>query len=205
MKVGPRYKICRSVGDSVFAKCETPKFQLSKAKKQGKSRMWKKGKTEYGTSLLEKQKMRYTYNLSERQLANYVNKARAQKSKNPMHYLFGSIEKRLDNIIYRIGFVPTRQFARQVISHGHITVNGRRITIPSYVVKKGDHIQVREGSKGNAIFRNVAEKLQQEKAPLWVSLDDHTLATKITGEPDFDTRPEAYLDFNSVIEFYSRI
>jgi len=206
MKIGPKYKISRYLGEPVFPKCETPKFALSRAKKGGKS-FRKKPKTEYGNQLVEKQKIRYTYNISEKQMSNYVQKAQEKKGMPPHETLFNTLEMRLDNVLYRAGFIPTRQFARQVVSHGHILVNDVRTRIPSFLLKKEDVVSVRKGSKESGIFKggNEVLKLKGDKAPNWISVDSKKFEIKITGTPQFESRRELTLDFGRVIEFYSRV
>ena len=204
MKVGPKYKICRKVGDSVFPQCDTPKFQLSKARKRGPRRFRRKQKTEYGTQLTEKQKVRYTYNISEKQLANYVKKAQTAKIA-PTHRLYNLLESRLDNVIYRLGLTSTRAFARQVVSHGHILVNGRKTTIPSASVREGDIISVRPESKKNGVF-NIEKKEDETVAvPNWVSINQNEESAEVTGSPSYEERLEANLDFDTTLEFYSRV
>jgi small subunit ribosomal protein S4 len=205
MKIGPKYKISRYLGEPVFPKCETPKFAISRAKKGGKS--FRKQKTEYGAQLIEKQKVRYTYNITEKQMSNYVKSAQEKKSGSPHETLFNTLEMRLDNILYRAGFIPTRQFARQVVSHGHVLVNGVRTRVPSFILKKGDIVSVRKESREKGIFKGGSEqmKLKGSKAPEWISVDPKQFEIKITGTPQFGSRHELTLDFGQVIEFYSRV
>ena len=124
MITGKKYKICRRLGDRVYNKCQTPAFSRSvAAKRAGPMKRRPKPKSEYGTQMLEKQKARFTYNVSEKQFSNYVEKSRETKGVNPAEFLYKSLESRLDNVVHRLGFAPSRAFARQMVSHGHITVN----------------------------------------------------------------------------------
>ena len=118
-----------------------------------------------------------------------------------MRKLYESVESRLDNAIYRAGLAPSRRAARQVVSHGHFIVNERRVTIPSYELKPGDIIKVREGSKGRKIFENLNERLKDYSAPAWVSWDTGIMEGKILDRPK---NTETFLDLNAVLEFYSR-
>jgi small subunit ribosomal protein S4 len=205
MKVGPKYKICRAVGDEVFGKCQTPKYQLSRAKKQGATKGGRKrGKTEYGNQLTEKQKVRYTYYVSEKQFSTYVKNAQKNKTE-PHNVLFYQLETRLDNIVYRAGFAPSRAFARQAVSHGHILVNGIRVKIPSFHVSKGDVISVRVGSRGKGIFGRLKELNEGKTAAAWLAVDYSKYEVTLTEEPRDPQGTEASLDFNTVIEFYSRV
>lgn len=206
MKVGPRYKIAKRLGESVFPKTETPKFAMSKARRGGRrGKGWPKMRTEYGNQLIEKQKIRYTYNITEKQLVNYVRKAEHIKGSKTQEHLYDMLEMRLDNVVYRAGLVPSRQFSRQVVSHGHICVNGKRVRIPSFQVKEGDVVSVREQSKGNGVFADAGERSKQVKHPNWLSVDTKKFEIKITGKPQFEDRAEVTLDFNQVIGFYSRV
>ena len=143
MKTGPKYKLAKRLGASIFEKTQGQKFALSQErsamnKKGGRGR----GPSEFGKQLLEKQKVRVTYGLSESQFSSYVRTAMDSHGANPSEILHRHMEMRLDNIVYRIGLASTRRFARQMVSHGHITVNGKKSTIPSQTIKIGDVIAV---------------------------------------------------------------
>ena len=142
----PKFKICRRLGPGVYDKCQTTKFSTSSGKFSVGSKR-PKALTEYGTQLIEKQKIRFSYGISERQLSNYVKKATHIKGAGTAVKFFEDIESRLDNVIYRMGLAPSRRGSRQMVSHGHFIVNDKRVTIPSYEVKPGDIIKIREGSK----------------------------------------------------------
>src|SRR3989344_4390397 len=132
MIIGPRYKICKRLGSGVFEKCQTQKFQLSEARRGAKRRTGRKPRTlsDFGRQLLEKQKVRYAYGVPERQLARYTREA-VEGTGDPTVSLLSRLETRLDNVVYRLGLAPTRLAARQLVSHGHIAVGERRVTIPS--------------------------------------------------------------------------
>lgn len=196
-----KYKLCRRLGAGIYEKCQTAKFAQSepvakKGKKGGR-------RSDYGNQLIEKQKVRFMYGVREKQFSNYVAYAmeHATKGVSPAELLFRKLEERLDNVIYRLGFANTRALARQMASHGHFTVNGKKLTIPSYSVKHGDVIAVREGSKSSALFKDAAVKLKSIKKPEWLTFDDATLTAKVSGDPK---NPDPILNFQVVIEFYSR-
>lgn len=200
MKTGPKYKICRRLGAQVFEKCQTPKFTMSEAKK-GTKKKGGKAATTYAIQLLEKQKMRMSYGVSEKQFYNYVKKAISTKSGTPTEKLSESLERRLDNVAYRLGLAGGRSLARQMVAHGHLTVNGKRVTVPSYNVSVGDVIAIREGSRGKGLFRDLEARLKNYTAPKWLSFDLSKVTAEVKSLPN---EPESYLDFNAVIEFYSR-
>src|SRR3990167_7813574 len=139
MRIGPKYKIARRLGAPIFEKTQTPKYALSLARKEkNATRGRTKPKSEFGRELIEKQKARFTYGLTEKQFRNYVDKAlRAPK---PAQALFVLLESRLDNTLFRAGISKTRAQARQAASHGHILVNDKQVTIPSILLSEGDII-----------------------------------------------------------------
>lgn len=197
-----KYKLCRRLGANIYEKCQTTKF----AQSEGPVKKGKKGgnrRSDYGNQLIEKQKVRFMYGVREKQFANYVTYAmeHATKGLSPAELLFRKLEERLDNAVYRLGFAHTRALARQMVSHGHFTINGKKITIPSYAVKHGDVIGIREGSKSSALFKDAAVKLKAIKKPDWFTFDDTQLTATISGDPK---NPDPILNFQVVIEFYSR-
>lgn len=202
MKPVKKYKIGRRLGAGVFAKCQTPKFTMSEAR-HAKNKKGKKGKplSSFGAQFIEKQKVRFTYGISERQFTNLIKEAVANKSGLSKDILFELLERRLDNVVFRMGLAHTRRLSRQMVSHGHITVNGKKSTIPSQRVKNGDVIAVREGSKGSTLFTNLDKKLKDYIMPNWLQLDTSNLKGQVKGNPE---NTEGYLDLNTVLEFYSR-
>lgn len=207
MQIGPRYKICRRLGDRVFSKCQTTKFTVSgteKKTKGGAAKRGRRGGSEYGQQLLEKQKARFAYGISERQFSNYVKKARTVKGGNPSAELFKQLESRLDNVVYRLGLVPSRLAARQIVSHGHIMINGRKTTIPSAIVSRGDNVSIRPGSREIGPFRNLAERQKDHTFPEWLSYDLDKNEGLIKGEAILG-QTEAGLNFGAILEYYSRV
>jgi small subunit ribosomal protein S4 len=201
MKIGPKFKIAKRLGAPVFEKTQSEKFAASQARR-GRERKRGGQASDYKRQLIEKQKMRFTYGITEKQLRRYVDEAVA-KSNQPISLLMERLEARLDNTVYRLGLVKTRRFARQVVSHGHIFVNGKRLGIPSYRVQVGDVISVREGSKQSGLFTNLAEKHEATSVPTWLSMDVKKLEGKVAGAPVYNPA-EALFDPEQVMEFYSR-
>jgi small subunit ribosomal protein S4 len=203
LQIKSKYKIAKRLGAAIFEQTQTQKFALSEARGGKKpQRSGRGGKSDYGRQLIEKQKVRFTYGLPERQLANYA--AAAFETKNPSEALHRSLESRLDSAAYRAGFALTRRAARQMTSHGHLLVNGKRITTPSYALKKGDTISVRESSRSGSLFAHMgAEDAIARTVPSWLSVDIATMVAKVMGEPAYSPT-DVSLDYPAVFEFYSR-
>jgi small subunit ribosomal protein S4 len=202
MKIGPKYKIARRLGAPIFEKTQGPKYTLSLSRKERAGTIGRgRPKSEYGAQLIEKQKTRFTYGLSEKQFRNYVIKS--AKSSFPTQKLFTLLETRLDNVIYRAGLCKTRLQARQMASHGHFLVNGKRVTIPSISLTKGDIVSVRPGSSGSVLFFEVSEKMKAITIPEWLEADLKKIEIKVVGEPKY-VQSENLFDLGAVIEFYSR-
>ena len=196
----PKFKICRRLGPGVYDKCQTAKFSSSAGKSSyGGKRP--KAPTEYGIQLIEKQKIRFLYGITERQLSNYVKKVSDIKGALTAQMLYEGLESRLDNVVYRMGLGASRRATRQMVSHGHFIVNNHKVTIPSYQVRVGDVIKIREGSKIKKIFENLANKLKDYVVPPWVSFDLNNMEGHILAKPK---NIETFLDINTVLEFYSR-
>ena len=155
--------------------------------------------TEYGTQLREKQKARFVYGVQEKQFHKLYEEATRKEGVTGI-LLLQYLERRLDNVIYRLGFGATRRQARQIVSHGHILINGKRVNIASYRVKQGDVITVKENSKELAIIK---ESVGQKTVPGWLSLEEGALTAKVLENPGRDA-----VDFEineaMIIEFYSR-
>ncbi len=197
----PKFKIARRLGAGVYDKCQTPKFSASSGKFGGSFGKRPKALTEYGTQLIEKQKIRYSYGITERQLGNYVGKATQAKGAGAAEKFYEELESRLDNVIYRMGLAPSRRAARQMVSHGHFVVNKKKVTVPSYGARVGDLIEIREGSKGRKIFDNLNERMKNYNPPAWLVFDTSKMEGKVLAKPK---NTETFLDLNSVLEFYSR-
>lgn len=201
MKIGPRYKIARRLGASIFEKTQTQGYARSLSRKEKSGEMPTRPKSEFGKQLIEKQKARLSYGLSERQFAKYVKAS--MNAAEPTQKLFQALESRLDNVLYRAGLAKTRLQARQMASHGHTTVNGRRVTIPSIVLREGDVVGVREGSRASSLFTGVEERTKILSAPAWLEVDGGKLTAKVVGKSSY-APGESVFDLGQVIEFYSR-
>ncbi|HTH93250.1 MAG TPA: 30S ribosomal protein S4 [Candidatus Paceibacterota bacterium] len=200
MKVGAKYKMCRRLGSGVFEKCQTSKYVQSESKKQAKGKR-PKALSSFGSQLIEKQKVRFSYGITERQLSNYVKSATHVKGMPVTDKLYEELENRLDNVVYRLGFANTRRFARQLVAHGHFTINGKKTTVPSYSVHVGDIVAVREGSRKSPIFTDFSTKVKNYAWPNWLKLTPEALQAEVTAKPKND---EQFLQLESVLEFYSR-
>ncbi|MFA7216661.1 MAG: 30S ribosomal protein S4 [Candidatus Paceibacterota bacterium] len=201
MKLGPKYKIARRLGAPVFEKTQTQKFVLRSEKKRPKK--FTKPKSEFGIQLNEKQKARFTYVLTEKQFSNYVKEALAKKSNNSAQIIFSFLELRLDNVVSRMGFSPTRLGSRQMVSHGHIMVNGKRATTPSRRLKIGDVISIRPESLDKPLFSGLDERIKNTTVPSWIKSDFNNKKAEIVGIPQL-AGTDVMFDLTSVIEFYSR-
>ena len=155
--------------------------------------------TEYGTQLREKQKARFVYGVMEKQFYKLYEEA-TRKEGVTGELLLQYLERRLDNVVYRLGFGSTRRQARQIVSHGHILINGKRVDIASYRVKQGDVITLKEGSSELAIIK---ESVGQKTVPGWLSLEESTLTAKVLENPTRDA-VDFEIDEAMIIEFYSR-
>ncbi|MEK7138527.1 MAG: 30S ribosomal protein S4 [Patescibacteria group bacterium] len=213
MIIGPKFKIARRLGSRVFPKTQTTKFSLSDSssfKKPGGRRP--KALSEYGQQLLEKQKARYTYLLKEGQFSNYVKKVRGlhKPGVNPNALLYQNLESRLDNIVFRFGLALSRAAARQMVSHGHILVNGRRLNIPSHQLQVGDVVAIRPQSMSLGVARLAGTPVGEEKpergrqVPSWLAYDELKKEGKVLGQPLWG-ETESDINFGAILEFYSRV
>ena len=203
LQIKSKYKIAKRLGAGIFEQTQTQKFALSEARSKMEKRGGRGGRggSDFGRQLLEKQRVRYTYGLSERQLSNYAQAA--MEEKDPSTELHRSLEMRADSILYRSGFSPSRRAARQALSHGHVKINGIRSNRPSHRLKKGDKMEVRDAARKSPLYAGLAEKEDKKVPPSWLSADVNLLAIEVKGEPQY-SQMEAGLDYPTVFEFYSR-
>ena len=160
--------------------------------------------SEYGQQLKSKQKIRNTYRMLEKQFKGYVKNA-SSSHKDAYSMIINSLEHRLDNTTYRMGLGQSRDQARQLVNHGHILVNGRKVSIPSYQVRIGDVISVREGSKKGTFFTNlVPQWLPKYESPTWLELNKETMTAKINGMVTVEESGVGATDLQAIIEYYSR-
>jgi len=155
-----------------------------------------------GVQLREKQKAKYTYGMFERQFRRFFSEAEKQTGITGDN-LVVLLERRLDNVIYKLGFADSRSQARQLILHGHILVNGHKVNIPSYMVNEGDTLKWREGSKKTEYYKTIVEGIKAKTVPNWLSLNRETLEGQVTSLPSSDVI-EAKFETTSVVEWYSR-
>jgi len=204
MITGPRYKIAKRLGASVFEKAQTQKFALSADRSAKNKRRGRGGRqSEYGKQMLEKQKVRVTYGLPERQFRNYVRKALAEHSAKPTERLHELLELRLDNVVWRLGLARTRRGARQMVAHGHITVGGKKSRVPSQALRVGDAVAVRDGSKEHGVLAGFNERFEERPLPSWLSWDPKTMEGSITALPTAASSGPAG-DLVAVLSFYTR-
>ena len=203
MKTGPRYKIAKRLGTTVFEKAQTQKFALS-AERSAKNKKGGRGRqSEYGKQMLEKQKVRMTYGITERQFQNYIKKAMAAHSSAPTARLHEMLEMRLDNVVWRLGLAATRRAARQMVAHGHVMVNGKKVRVPSHALSVGDRIAVREGSRDHAALVGFAERFMERPIASWLSWNPKDMEGGVTERPTAASAGPAG-DLTAVLSFYSR-
>jgi small subunit ribosomal protein S4 len=199
-------RICRREGAKLFFKgtrCYTKKCSFERRPTPpGQHGVRRRKVGEFGLQLREKQKIRKTYGVLERQFRNYYIEAQSHTGVTG-EWLLRRLETRLDNVVYRMGFAPSRPAARQLVTHGHFAVNGRAVNIPSVQLKSGDRVEVRESHRNREPFKVVKETLRSHQAPEWLSVDAAKLAGTVTDMPRRDQMP---LDLNEhlVVEYYSR-
>ncbi|TSC83851.1 MAG: small subunit ribosomal protein S4 [Parcubacteria group bacterium Gr01-1014_17] len=196
MQIGPRYKIARRYGPELFEKTSTQKFALREGQRAGKKM---RARSDYAVQLAEKQKARFFYGLGNRQIRTYARAALLKKGA-AADALITLLETRLDNVAYRAGLAPTRRAARQLVSHGHLTINGRRNTIPSRAVFAGEMIAVRSASVDKKMW---SEDKEIKVTPPWLSYDKEKRTITITGSPHL-RREELPFRADVVLEFYRR-
>ncbi len=197
---GPRSRIARKFGEPIFGpdkyldRKNFPPGQHGQSKKRKKT-------SEYGVQLREKQKVKYTYGLLERQFRNFFEKANAASGITGL-VLLQMLESRLDNVVYRLGVAPSRPAARQLVSHRHITVNGNVVNIPSFILRPGDIIGVREKSKSLEIIIETIGSNRRSKLA-WLEWDDTQMAGKYMSVPERSEIPEDFKE-QLIVELYSK-
>ena len=199
-------RLCRREGAKLFLKgtrCYTKKCSFERRPTPpGQHGVRRRKMGDFGIQLREKQKVRRVYGVLERQFRNYYREAESQTGVTG-EALLQSLETRLDNVVFRLGFASSRAQARQLVSHGHFAVNGVATNVPSYALKPGDRIEVRESRRGREAFKTVKETLRSHQAPDWLSLDAANLSGIVASVPRRDQMP---LDLSEqlVVEYYSR-
>jgi small subunit ribosomal protein S4 len=199
-------RLCRREGAKLFLKgtrCYTKKCSFERRPTPpGQHGVRRRKMGDFGIQLREKQKVRRVYGVLERQFRNYYRDAESQTGVTG-EALLQKLETRLDNVVFRLGFASSRAQARQLVAHGHFAVNGTATNVPSYSLKPGDRVEVRESRRGREAFKTVRETLRAHQAPEWLSLDAAEFAGSITTLPRRDQMP---LDLSEqlVVEYYSR-
>ena len=203
---GPKCRLCRREGVRLFLKgdrCYSVKCGVERrAFPPGQHGQAQRKVEEYGLQLREKQKLKRIYWMNERPFRNYYDEAVRQKGRTG-EVLLRLLETRLDNVVYRLGLAPNRRTARQWVSHGHFTLNGRKVTIPSIQVRPGDVIEVRDRSKSIPPFMNVGRYAGGRRTPEWLDFDAQALRGRLMALP---TRDQIDTDIHEqlIVEFYSR-
>ena len=203
---GPACKLCRREGTKLFLKgdrCLSGKCAIDRRNTApGQHGAAKKKLREYGMQLREKEKTKRYYGVLERQFVNYFEEADRTKGMTGEN-LICLLERRLDNVVYRMGMAASRKEARQLVLHGHFTLNGKNVNIPSLIVKAGDVISVKESSRASVKIKALAEELATKSAPKWLDVDKNGLSVKVATLP---ARDDVDFEFNEqlIVELYSK-
>ena len=203
---GPACKLCRREGKKLYLKgerCTSGKCALDRrSTAPGQHGAAKKKMGEYGVQLREKQSTRRYYGVLEKQFKNYYAEA-ARKEGMTGENLLVLLERRLDNTVFRMGLAESHRDARQLVLHAHFTLNGKKVNIPSILVKPGDVISVKESSRDSAKIKALAEALESKNAPKWLDVDKTNLTAKVVS---FPAREDIDFDFNEqlIVELYSK-
>jgi len=206
----PVCKLCRREGEKLYLKgerCLSPKCALERRPYppglHGKQAQFRRKKaSDYGMQLRAKQKAKRVYGVLERQFRRYFYEAERGRGLTGTNLLV-ILESRLDNIVYRLGFASSRALARQLVRHGHVEVNGRKVNVPSYLAEPGQVIAIRGRSQGNAYFKEVVQDLEHRAVPQWLSRDERTLSGRVMALPQRDDIDVAF-DEQLIVEYYSR-
>ncbi len=204
---GPVCRLCRREGTKLFLKgerCYSDKCSVAKRTfPPGQHGQRRRGKvSDYGLQLREKQKARRIYGVMEKQFRRYFKAANRAKGVTGER-LLQILELRLDNVVYRLGFADSRNQARQLVNHGHFSINGQKVDIPSYSVKENDEIAVRENSRSGAYFKNLSEVLGDRRIPAWLTLDAANLAGRVVRLPERE-EIDIPVQEHHIVEMYSR-
>jgi len=202
-------KICRRFGEKLFLKgerCNSVKCAIVKRPyPPGQKAKKRRGSlSEYAKELREKQKLRNWYNLSEYQFRNYVKDVLAKRdTEDAGTALLKKLESRFDNVVFHTGLATSRPQARQMISHGFFMINGRKVNIPSYVIKKGDKVGLHPKTSKKSAIGDIAKIFKNAKPPSWIKLDDKKMEVDIIGQPSLEEMT-APAEMSSIFEYYSK-
>ncbi len=207
--IGPVCRLCRREGEKLYLKgdrCFSPKCAIERRNtppgQHGISRQARRKQSDYAIQLREKQKARRIYGVLERQFRRYYSDA-ARRTGVTGAVLLQYLERRLDNVVFRLGFASSRKQARQLVEHGHFTVNGKKVSVPSFLVKPGDVVGVVEGSRRSPYFADMSKELQSRGVPAWLAIDARNLSGTVSylpGRQEIDTPVKEQL----IVEYYSR-
>ncbi len=195
-------KIVRRLGVNIYGNTKYDKLMKKKPNPPGNPKKMRTRQTEYGRQLVEKQKLKWAYGLSEKQFSNLFYKAKAMKGVTG-HNMLIMLERRLDNIVYRLGMASTRSQARQLVSHGHIYVNGRKVTIPSAVLRAGDTVGVKERKSTHDLVRHLIADNNIRPVPPWLTVSKDELTGTVSVLPTRDVIP-TIAEEQLIVEFYSK-
>lgn len=201
--IGPKNKLARRFGINLGLKSNATKVARRLTQPPGVHGLTKRKGTEsgFGKQLLEKQKAKIMFGIRERQFRRYVTEATREKGDSGKHLQY-MLEMRFDNVVYRAGFAATRAQARQMVTHGMFTVNGKRLNIPSHLVKAGDIVCVAPNKTKKKLFEGMAETLAKKEAPSWCAVAPKDLSVKVVGKPADADLDRSY-DVQMIIEYYS--
>jgi len=205
---GPVCRLCRREGMKLFLKgerCHTEKCAIEKRNfAPGQHGKDKKAKVVgYGLQLREKQKARRYYQVLEGQFRNLYEKAVKQKGITG-ELMLAALEKRLDNVMFRMGLATSRAQGRQLVRHGHVAVNGKKVNIPSYTVKPGDSVEIRESSKNNTSILGARDATAHTPSPAWLEVDRDALKARILQQPKREELVQIQLNEQLIVELYSK-
>ncbi|MBI2873215.1 MAG: 30S ribosomal protein S4 [Chloroflexi bacterium] len=203
---GPACRLCRRTGEKLFLKgerCYSPRCAVERRRKPpGEQTQRRRRVSEWGVQLREKQKASYTYGVLERQFRGYFDEAR-RKPGVTGQFLLQLLERRLDNVVYRLGFAHSRDQARQWVLHGHFLVNEHKVDIPSYLVREGDAVSWKESTKLKEFFKEIAAEAGRQTQTPWLSVDANTMTGKVVRLPGADDL-QTIIDTRLIVEHYSR-
>ena len=203
---GPKCRLCRRVGEKLFLKgerCFTPMCAVDRRRQPpGERHLRRPRVSDRGIQLKEKQKARFTYGVLEHQFRKYFEKAQKSPSTTG-EVLLQLLERRLDNVVFRLDIAESRAQARQLVNHGHITVGGRKVSIPSYQVKLGETIGWKESSQAREFSKALAASMPRKWVPTWLSIDTTELIGRINHLPQPD-EIDNVVDTRMIVEYYSK-
>ncbi len=203
---GPVCRLCRRTGEKLFLKgdrCFTPRCAVERRRAPpGNQSNRRRRVSDWGTQLREKQKARYIYGIMESQFRKYMEQA-FKKPGVTGQYLLELLERRLDNAVFRLGFAESRRQARQLVLHGHFTVNSRKTNIPSYLMRPGDVIAWKESHKQRDFFKALTGDIPKRPVPQWLTLDTEAMTGRVSNLPTEEDL-ESAIDTRLIVEFYSR-